>query len=86
MKRLILTVLLFMLIPAASFAENFIEYRTVLLCANHQTVLVNRITAEVRYKRIGGDREDRWQLLSGSEKVQFQNMYDAQVMLKLKCL
>jgi hypothetical protein len=72
-----------MLIPTATFAENFVEYKTVRLCANHQAVLVNRITGEVQYKRIG--RDDRWRLLEGVEKIQYQNMYNAQVQLKYKC-
>ncbi len=50
--------------------------KRVVLRVNDRSVLVNRLTGEVKYLlRDNG----HWELLSGSLKREYQAMYDAQV-------
>jgi hypothetical protein len=84
-KQLIVTgiaLLLVLTITASSYAENFLEYKRVVLCAIHMTALVNRFTGEVKYIL---QNDGHLKLLKGTQKHQCQSMYDAQIKLKLKC-
>jgi hypothetical protein len=82
MKKIVIALLFVLLFASTSYAENFLEYKRVLLCANHRIVLVNRWTGQVTYVRY---LDGKWGLLMGVEKRQYQSMYEAQVQLKLKC-
>ncbi len=53
--------------------------KKVFLNAIHRTVLVNRLTGEVKYL-LSSDKK-KWILLTGGAKGQFQGYYDAQVAL-----
>ena len=83
MKKIVMTLLLILMIATSCYAENFLEYKRVILCVIHRTVLVNRITGEVKYMRLVPTR--KWALLTGLLKTQYQSMYNAQVSLKTVC-
>ena len=82
MKKIFVTILLMLMITSVSYAENVIEYKRVVLCATHRTVLVNRFTGEVKYMR---SFENKWILLQGFQKTHFQSMYEAQTTAKMVC-
>jgi len=85
MKKLFIVLLLTLAITTPSYAVNALDmifYRKAVLCAVHMTVLVNRITSEVKYVL---QNNGKWMLLTGVQKHQYQSMYDAQVTLKLVC-
>jgi len=84
-KQLIVALVLVLMIASSSYAENILEYKRVVLCANHMTVLVNRLTGKVRYKYVLYNRRKIWVLLNGTEQAQYQSMYEAQVKLKMVC-
>lgn len=85
MKKIIIALLLISLMITPCYAVNIFDRllcKSVVLCANHITVLVNRLTGEVKYMRLS---TGQWLLLTGVQKVQFQSMYNAQITLKLVC-
>lgn len=85
MKKLAVALLLTLAIITPSYALNIVDTmlcKRVVLCANHMTVLVNRVTGEVKYTL---QHNGKWLLLSGVMKHQYQSMYDAQTRLKLSC-
>jgi len=74
----VIVVLLVFSIASPVYAVNAIDwmlYKKVVLIANGRTVLVNRITGEVKYIR----RKKKWMLLEGQDKAAHQTMYDNQV-------
>ena len=83
MKKIVIALLLVLMFVSSAYAENFLEYKRVLLCANHRIVLVNRLTGEVKYVRYLNKK--KWGLLTGVEQAQYQSMYEAQIMLKIVC-
>jgi len=83
-KAVVALALVLMFTPS-SYAENILEYMRVVLCANHMTVLINRLTGKVKYKYVLYNRRKKWVLLAGSEQAQYQSMYEAQVQLKIVC-
>jgi len=85
MKKILIALLLVFIISTSCYAVNIIDTvvcKKVVLCANHVTVLVNRITGEVKYVH---STTVGWVFLTGVQKTQFQSMYDAQTALKLVC-
>jgi hypothetical protein len=85
MKKIIIALLLISVMITPCYAVNIFDTllcKRVVLCANHITVLVNRITGEVKYMRLS---TGQWLLLTGAQKVQFQSMHNAQITLKLVC-
>ena len=85
MKKAILTLLLVCLMIRPVYAVSIVDTvlcKKVVLCANHMTVLVNRLTGEVKYV---SDSHRGWVVLAGTQKAQCQSMYNAQVYLKLNC-
>ena len=85
MKKILIALLLVFILSTSCYALNIIDTvvcKRVVLCANHVTVLVNRVTGEVKYMHSG---TGEWLLFTGVQKTQFQSMYDAQTALKLVC-
>lgn len=85
MKKIIIVLLLILIIASPCYAVNVFDtiiYKKVLLCASHMTVLVNRITGELKYIMLNNGK---WVLLSGTWKSQCQSMYEAQIALKIEC-
>lgn len=78
MRRLAIALLMFSLIATPVYAVNVIDTvvcKKVVLRANNRTVLVNRVTGEVKYILQRG----QWKLLTGSWKKECQLMYDIQL-------
>ena len=78
MKKLAIVLALVLTISAPSYAVNIIDqliYKEVVLTANRMTVLVNRLTGEVKYIRLNNGR---WMLLKGGLKNKCQLMYEGQ--------
>jgi hypothetical protein len=85
MKKVVIALLLILIITTPCYAVNIFDIilcKRVVLCANHMTVLVNRVTGEVKYILLF---TGQWKILTGMEKNQCQSMYEAQTSLKLKC-
>ncbi len=80
-KHRLIGLILLLLFCAATpaYAINAVDAmlcKRVVLRANDRTVLVNRITGEVKYLlRMNG----QWDPLTGSLKHEYQAMYNAQV-------
>ncbi len=82
MKKLFLVLFFIFLIATPSYALNVVDAmlgKKVLLTTVHRTVLVNRLTGEVKYL-LGPD--NAWVLLTGPAKKQFQAFYDVQVSME----
>jgi hypothetical protein len=80
MKKLVFVLTLIIIITPPSYAANIFDHlinKEVVLVANHTTVLVNRLTGEVKYIRLNNGR---WMLLKGGLKKKCQNMYDVQTL------
>ncbi|MFH1640996.1 MAG: hypothetical protein ABIA66_03415 [Candidatus Omnitrophota bacterium] len=85
MKKIVIAVMLILIITTPCYAVNIVDTilcKKVVLCANHMTVLVHRVTGKVKYILL---LNGQWKLLTGIEKHQCQSMYEAQTSLKLKC-
>jgi hypothetical protein len=85
MKKIIIVLLLVSVIITPCYAVNAVDAllcKRVVLCANRMTVLVNRVTSEVKYLL---SNNGQWVFLKGPQKVQCQIMYEAQTALKLVC-
>jgi hypothetical protein len=83
MKKMALVFLLVFTMAGPSFALNAFDSmmgQRVFLNAIRRTVLVSRITGEVKYF-LSTDKKT-WILLTGPTKNQFQGYYDAQVALR----
>jgi hypothetical protein len=79
MKKVVIVLLLISLITTSAYAVNVFDkilYKKVVLVANKMTVLVNRITGEVKYIRLNNGQ---WAVLTGVWKNQMQAMYNAQI-------
>jgi hypothetical protein len=82
MKKIIIVLLLISIIITPCYAVNIIDTilcKEVVLRCNQRTVLVNRITGEVKYMLLSNGK---WKLLTGSLKGQLQAMYNAQAAYK----
>ncbi|MDD5560910.1 MAG: hypothetical protein PHT50_02110 [Candidatus Omnitrophica bacterium] len=78
MKKLALFLVLIFTLTKPSYAVNIIDQlinKEVVLVANRMTVLVNRITGEVKYIKLNNGR---WMPLKGGLKNKCQLMYDNQ--------
>jgi len=76
--RFIIVAILIFALASPVYAVNAVDwllYKKVVLIANGRTVLVNRITGEVKYIR----RKKKWMLLEGQDKAAHQTMYDNQI-------
>lgn len=82
MKKLaIILILIFSLVKPA-YAVNVVDTmvcKKVVLRANGRTVLVNRLSGEVKYMK---QRTRKWVELRGASKKAMQRMYDVQVATK----
>jgi len=79
MKKPAVVLALILIISSPVYAANIIDQlvnKEVVLSANRTTVLVNRITAKVKYIRLNNGR---WLLLKGGLKNKCQAMYDNQI-------
>ncbi len=78
-KRVVCSLLVIVLMVASAYAYSLFDqmvYKEVWLKAAQTTVLVNRVTGEVKYiLRYNGKMIE----LKGPSKKQFQAMYDLQV-------
>ncbi len=78
MKKSAIALMLILTLTTPSYAVNVIDTmvcKKVFLFANSRTVLVNRLTGEVKYIL---DLYGQWVLLKGKQKKICQAMYDAQ--------
>jgi hypothetical protein len=60
-----------------SYAVNIVDTflcKKVVLTANNMSILVNRVTGNVKYTRLG----NRWVPLKGALKVKCQTLYNLQ--------
>lgn len=81
-KKFIIALLLFSIISTPCYAVSIVDMvlcKKVFLRAINTTVLVNRVTGEVKYELL---RNEEWHLLTGPMKDQFQAIYNAQVSRK----
>ena len=80
MKRFFLALLFVIALTTPSLAVNIVVTltckRAVLHAANDRTVLVNRITGEVKYAL---QNTGKWVVVKGERKRKYQALYDAQV-------
>ncbi len=82
MKKAVIALLLILTITTSSYALNIFDAmvcKKVFFFFIHKIVLVNRLTGQVKYKLLG---KEKWVLLSGVEKYQYQSMYNAQAALE----
>jgi hypothetical protein len=80
LKKIAVVFLLVFAMAGSSYALNVFDSmmgKRVFLNAIHRTVLVNRVTGEVKYFLASDNK--KWILLTGPTKSQFQGYYDAQV-------
>lgn len=80
-KFIIILALVFSLVKPA-YAVNVVDTmvcKKVVLRGNGKTVLVNRLTGEVKYMK---QRSNKWKLLRGQSKKAMQRMYNVQVATK----
>ena len=78
-KKIAIALLLILLITTSSYAVNVVDTimcKKVVLHLINRTVLVNRITGEVKYTLT---QKGTWVLLKGPLKNQYQSMYKAQI-------
>jgi len=79
MRKIIIALLLISIFTTSAYAVNIFDrvlYKKVVLLANKMTVLVNRITGEVKYLLLNNGH---WiHLTAGVLKNQCQSMYNAQ--------
>lgn len=82
MRKIAVVLLLTMLFTSPSYAVNPVDTvvcKKVVLRANNRTILVNRLTGEVKYIL---NRNGVWVFLKGEHKNECQAMYNAQKNLK----
>jgi hypothetical protein len=80
MRKLAIILTLILIVTSPSYAVNILDqliHKEVVLAANRTTVLVNRITGEVKYIRLNNGR---WMPLTGGLKNRCQAMYDNQIL------
>jgi len=85
MKKIIIVLLLISVIITPCYAVSVVDAllcKRVVLCANRMTVLVNRVTGEVKYLLLNNGQ---WMFLKEPQKIQYQMMYEAQTALNLVC-
>ncbi|MEI8176507.1 MAG: hypothetical protein WCG78_06530 [Candidatus Omnitrophota bacterium] len=79
MRRVAVILIMSLALAAPAHAVNVVDAlvcKKVHLRANEMSILVNRVTGEVKYlQRTNG----QWILLEGERKNEYQAMYDAQV-------
>ena len=80
MKKYIGALILLFAVTTPAFAlgpvDAMICKRVVLHAAHNRTVLVERVTGEVKYAL---QHDGKWMPLQGEQKKRYQSMYDAQV-------
>jgi len=77
-KKIVFIVSLVLLNAVPVYAVNIFDhilYKEVVLTTNHVSVLVNRLTGEVKYIRLNNGR---WTQVKGALQHQCQLMYDHQ--------
>jgi len=80
-KNILIVLLVISIITIPAYAVNAVDAmlcKKVVLRAIERTVLVNRVTGEVKYIL----RKGQWMLLTGEQKQACQSMYNAQVYIK----
>lgn len=76
----LIVLLVIVIIVTPAYAVNVVDTllcKKVFLRAVERTVLVNRLSGEVKYLL----RKGQWVLLTGEQKHEYQSMYNAQVYL-----
>jgi len=79
MKKVLIVLLLFMLVTTSCYALSLTEiifYKKVFLNLVKRTVLVHRITGEVKYILT---QQGTWVALEGALRNQYQSIYNVQV-------
>ena len=82
MKKSAIFLALILMVSTPSFAVNLLDqviYKEVVLTSNRSTVLVNRITGQVKYLRFNNGK---WITLTGGLKNKYQSMYEVQTSSK----
>jgi hypothetical protein len=81
MKKILIVLLAISILATPAYAVNAVDTilcKKVVLRAIERTVLVSRVTGEVKYIL----RKGQWILLTGEQKQTCQSMYNAQVYIK----
>jgi hypothetical protein len=84
MKKIVVALLLVLMAASSSYAENVLEYKRVVLCLKHRTVLVNRFTGQVKYVMDFNNRK-KWVLLTKQQQRHYQSAYEHQIKVKMVC-
>ena len=79
-RKIAMALVLLLSVTTSVFAQGFVDTMTckkvVLHAANNRTVLVKRITGEVKYAlKYNG----QWVEVKGRQKEKYQAMYNAQI-------
>ncbi len=80
MKKYIFVIMLIVAFITPAFALSVVDAMTckkvVLREANNRTVLVTRVTGEVKYAL---QYNGKWALVQGDQKKKYQSIYNAQI-------